>query len=78
MVATNLKAEALKLMDRRSALEAEMNGIIDRLCQPGGPGLSGNLVDSEAIHSLIYAICILLCLLCCIYRLLFTLISHIH
>lgn len=47
MVATNLKAEALKLMDRRSALEAEMNGIIDRLCQPGGPGLSGNLVDSE-------------------------------
>lgn len=24
-----------------------MNSIIDRLCQPGGPGISGNLVDSE-------------------------------
>lgn len=24
-----------------------MNSIIDRLCQPGGPGLSDNLVDSE-------------------------------
>ncbi|XP_074368757.1 uncharacterized protein LOC141708845 [Apium graveolens] len=47
MVATNLKAEAMKLMDTRSALELEMNSIIDRLTQPGGPGLSGNLVDSE-------------------------------
>lgn len=28
-------------------MEAEMNSIIDRLCQPGGPGISGNLVDSE-------------------------------
>ncbi|CAD5167529.1 unnamed protein product [Musa acuminata subsp. malaccensis] len=24
-----------------------MNGIIESLCGPGGPGLSGNLVDSE-------------------------------
>lgn len=47
MVATNLKAEAMKLMDTRSALELEMNSIIERLSQPGGPGLSGNLVDSE-------------------------------
>ncbi|KAA8522867.1 hypothetical protein F0562_009290 [Nyssa sinensis] len=47
MVATNLKAETMSLMDKRSALEAEMNVIIERLCQPGGPGLSGNLVDSE-------------------------------
>uniref|UniRef100_A0A5B6YTF9 Putative 26S proteasome non-ATPase regulatory subunit 9 isoform X1 n=1 Tax=Davidia involucrata TaxID=16924 RepID=A0A5B6YTF9_DAVIN len=47
MVATNLKAEAMSLMDKRTALEAEMNVIIDRLCQPGGPGLSANLVDSE-------------------------------
>ncbi|XP_017249711.1 uncharacterized protein LOC108220448 isoform X1 [Daucus carota subsp. sativus] len=47
MVATNLKAEAMKLMDTRSALESEMNSIIDRLTQPGAPGLSGNLVDSE-------------------------------
>ncbi|MFS7935490.1 putative PDZ domain, 26S Proteasome non-ATPase regulatory subunit 9, PDZ superfamily [Helianthus anomalus] len=47
MVATDLKSEVKKLMDKRSALEAEMNVIIERLCQPGGPGLSGNLVDSE-------------------------------
>jgi len=48
MVGANLKAETMKLMEKRSALETEMNVIIDRLCQPGGPGLSGNLVDSEA------------------------------
>ncbi|KAG8372574.1 hypothetical protein BUALT_Bualt12G0080200 [Buddleja alternifolia] len=48
MVGTNLKAETVKLMDNRSGKEAEMNVIIERLCQPGGPGLSGNLVDSEA------------------------------
>ncbi|GAV83216.1 PDZ_2 domain-containing protein [Cephalotus follicularis] len=47
MVGTNLKAETMSLMDKRSALEAEMKAIIDSLCQPGGPGLSGNLVDSE-------------------------------
>ncbi|PIN00950.1 26S proteasome regulatory complex, subunit PSMD9 [Handroanthus impetiginosus] len=47
MVATNLKAETMKLMDKRSGMEVEMNVIIQRLCQPGGPGLSGNLVDSE-------------------------------
>ncbi|XP_059637740.1 probable 26S proteasome regulatory subunit p27 isoform X2 [Cornus florida] len=47
MVATNLKAETMSLMEKRSSLEAEMNVIIERLCQPGGPGLSGNLVDSE-------------------------------
>ena len=47
MVAANLKAETLGLMDKRSALEAEMNGIIDRLTRPGGPGLSGNLLNSE-------------------------------
>ncbi|KAK9055166.1 hypothetical protein SSX86_026248 [Deinandra increscens subsp. villosa] len=47
MVATDLKSEVKKLMDKRSALEVEMNVIIERLCQPGGPGLSGNLVDSE-------------------------------
>lgn len=51
MVATNLKEEAMKLMDQRSLLEAEMNSIIDRLSQPGGPGLSGNLVDPEANKS---------------------------
>ncbi|KAL3586434.1 hypothetical protein D5086_013301 [Populus alba] len=29
----------MKLMEKRSALETEMNVIIDRLCQPGGPEL---------------------------------------
>ncbi|KAL8236932.1 hypothetical protein R6Q59_018013 [Mikania micrantha] len=47
MVATDLKSEVKKMMEKRSALEVEMNVIIERLCQPGGPGLSGNLVDSE-------------------------------
>ncbi|KAM5548206.1 26S proteasome non-ATPase regulatory subunit 9 [Rosa sericea] len=47
MVAANLKAETLGLMDKRSALEAEMNAIIERLTQPGGPGLSGNLLNFE-------------------------------
>lgn len=47
MVGTNLKAEIMSLMEKRSALEADMNAIIDRLCQSNGPGLSGNLVDSE-------------------------------
>lgn len=47
MVGTNLKAETMSLMEKRSAIEADMNAIIDRLCQSNGPGLSGNLVDSE-------------------------------
>ncbi|XP_054795570.1 uncharacterized protein LOC129301013 [Prosopis cineraria] len=47
MVATNVKAETLSLMDKRAAIEVEMNAIIERLNQPGGPRLSGNLVDSE-------------------------------
>ncbi|VFR01363.1 unnamed protein product [Cuscuta campestris] len=47
MVGTNLKAEAMKLMDQRSAIELEMNAIIERLCRPDGPGFSGNLTDSE-------------------------------
>ncbi|KAL9242485.1 hypothetical protein vseg_016478 [Gypsophila vaccaria] len=47
MVATNMKAETVKLMDKRSGIEAEMNAVIQRLCQPGGPGLHANLVDSE-------------------------------
>lgn len=44
-----MKAEAMALMDRRTELEAQMNAIIQRLCQPGGPGISGSLVDSEVI-----------------------------
>ncbi|XP_073307120.1 uncharacterized protein [Primulina huaijiensis] len=48
MVGTNLKAESMKLMDKRTAMEEEMNIIIQRLCAPpNGPGLSGNLLDSE-------------------------------
>ncbi|CAJ2642067.1 unnamed protein product [Trifolium pratense] len=47
MLGTNVKAEITSLMDKRSALESEMNSIIARLSQPGAPGLSGNLVDSE-------------------------------
>lgn len=49
MVGTNLKAETSSLMDKRSLLESEMNSIIARLSQPGAPGLSGNLLDSEVI-----------------------------
>ncbi|PHT75328.1 hypothetical protein T459_18850, partial [Capsicum annuum] len=57
MVGTNLKAETMKLMDERASKEAEMDVIIQRLCQPGGPGLSGNLVDSEAnSFSLLYGV----------------------
>jgi len=52
MVATNVKAETMSLMDKRSALEAEMNAIIARLSQPGAPGVSGGLVDSEVFPSL--------------------------
>ncbi|VVB16381.1 unnamed protein product [Arabis nemorensis] len=47
MVGANLKAETMALMEKRSAMETEMNSIVERLCIPGGPGLSGNLVDSE-------------------------------
>ncbi|KAK7354254.1 hypothetical protein VNO80_19713 [Phaseolus coccineus] len=47
MVATNVKAETMSLMDKRSAVEAEMNAIIARLSQPGAPGLSGGLLNSE-------------------------------
>ncbi|XP_077238118.1 26S proteasome regulatory subunit [Tasmannia lanceolata] len=47
MVATNLKAETFSLMEKRDAIETEMNAIIDLLCRPGGPGISGNLIDSE-------------------------------
>lgn len=47
MVGSNVKAEAMKLMDKRAQIEAEMNLIIDRLCHAGGPGLSTNLVDPQ-------------------------------
>ncbi|KAG5376232.1 hypothetical protein IGI04_040828 [Brassica rapa subsp. trilocularis] len=47
MGGANLKAETMALMDKRAAMETEMNSIVERLCNPSGPGLSGNLVDSE-------------------------------
>ncbi|KAJ3677198.1 hypothetical protein LUZ60_002922 [Juncus effusus] len=47
MVATNLKAETKSLMDQRDGIESEMNALIDTLCRPGGPGISGGLADSE-------------------------------
>ncbi|XP_018456354.2 uncharacterized protein LOC108827452 [Raphanus sativus] len=47
MGGANLKAETMALMDKRTTMETEMNSIVERLCNPGGPGLSGNLVDSE-------------------------------
>jgi 26S proteasome regulatory subunit N4 len=47
MVATNLKSQTKSLMDQRAAMEAEMNALIEALSGPGGPGLSGNLTDSE-------------------------------
>lgn len=47
MVAPDVKAETMKLMDQRGALEAEMDGIIARLTAAGGPGITGGLVDAE-------------------------------
>ncbi|CAL1414952.1 unnamed protein product [Linum trigynum] len=47
MAGANVKAETVKLMEKRGLIESEMNVLVQRLTQPGGPGLSGNLVDSE-------------------------------
>ncbi|EER98910.1 hypothetical protein BDA96_02G214700 [Sorghum bicolor] len=47
MVAPDVKAETMKLMDQRGGLEAEMDAIIARLTEPGGPGITGGLVDAE-------------------------------
>ena len=52
MVGANVKAETVTMMDKRQSIEAEMDGIISRLCVPNGPGLQGNLVDSEVRYSL--------------------------
>ncbi|KAF1864560.1 hypothetical protein Lal_00043201 [Lupinus albus] len=47
MVATNVKAETISLMEKRTFIESEMNAIISRLTHPGAPGLSGNLLDFQ-------------------------------
>jgi len=35
------------MIEKRSAIEAEMNAIIARLSTPNGPGISGSLLDAE-------------------------------
>eukprot|EP00897_Mesotaenium_endlicherianum_P009459 jgi/Mesen1/8541/ME000484S07939 len=40
MVGSNLRAEALTLMEKRESLETEIEVITSRLCGPGGPGLT--------------------------------------
>ncbi|KAG0630854.1 hypothetical protein M758_1G208200 [Ceratodon purpureus] len=47
MVGANVKAETVTMMDKRKAVENEMDAIIARLTRPGGPGLQGNLVDAQ-------------------------------
>ena len=56
MVGANIKAETVTMMDKRKAMENEMDAIIARLTRPGGPGLQGNLVDAEVcFKSLVFA-----------------------
>lgn len=50
MVGANVKAETVTMMDKRKAMENEMDAIIARLTRPGGPGLQGNLVDAEVCY----------------------------
>lgn len=42
-----VKAELNKLMQQRSAIEAEIKERTDRLNEPGMPGMSGSLLDKE-------------------------------
>ncbi len=42
-----VKAEIQKLMQQRSALEAEIEQRSLRLNAPGQPGMTGSLVDKE-------------------------------
>jgi 26S proteasome regulatory subunit N4 len=41
------RARALELMQQRDAQETEMAALTNTLTAPGGPGLSGNLVDAD-------------------------------
>ena len=47
MVGSNIRSEAMSLIDERGVMEHEMDTIIARLTGPGGPGVKGSLVDSE-------------------------------
>ena len=46
-MASQDKAALKALIDKREALELEMNVIISRLTGPNQPGLHGGLVDAE-------------------------------
>lgn len=46
MVGSNVRAQALALMDKRAAVEAEIAAITEKLTRLG-PGLSGNLLDKD-------------------------------
>ena len=56
MVGANVKAETVTMMDKRKAVENEMDAIIARLTRPGGPGLQGNLVDAQ-VRFVVYSLC---------------------
>lgn len=47
MTQSNPREEALRLMDKRKLLEAEMNLLSSRLNAPNMPGIAGNLMDKE-------------------------------
>lgn len=47
MVGSNLKAEAKALMDKREAMEVQIEAISSRLTAPGAPGVRGSLIDKD-------------------------------
>lgn len=47
MVGAHGKAQTVTMMDKRKAMETEMDAIIARLTVSGGPGLQDNLVDAQ-------------------------------
>jgi 26S proteasome non-ATPase regulatory subunit 9 len=47
MVGTNVKQETMVLIEKRTAIEAELKAIIARLRCENGPGITGNLVDKD-------------------------------
>ena len=54
MVGSNIRSEAMSLMDKRGVMEGEIDTIIARLTGPGGPGVKGSLVDSEVREAWLY------------------------
>ncbi|GAQ79867.1 hypothetical protein KFL_000400100 [Klebsormidium nitens] len=47
MTQSNPREEALRLMDKRKLVEAEMDALMGRLTAPGMPGPAGSLLDKE-------------------------------